>query len=177
VIQSANVTVYQEYLDQLPQGQQGVILPNLDVSTIYDLKMSQFQNLPTGQDFSIQYANFRSFLSTFAVYNHDGTADTGRAAGTDINYWSLQAANFTNFWKLDPITQTMRTRQIFGTDFPIGSYYFSSRKRPVSTVQYGNVELNLNPKTSTTASYVLVGWESFSLINTLTQAGSLSNNG
>jgi P3 major capsid protein len=177
VITAAQVTVYQEYLDQLPQGQQGVILPNLDVSTIYDLKMSQFQNIPTGQDFSIQYANFRSFLSTFAIYNHDGTADTGRVAGGDVNYWSLQAANFTNFWKLDPITQTMRTRQIFATDFPVGGYYFSSRKRPVSTVQYGNVELNLNPKTSTTASYVLVGWESFSLINTLTQAGSLANNG
>ena len=177
IIQSAQVTIYQEYLDQLPQGAQGVILPTLDVSTVYDLKMSQFQNIPTGQDFSVQYANFRSFLSTFAIFNSNGATDTGRALGGDINYWSLQAANFTNFWRLDPITLTMKTRGILGLDFPAGCYYTTSRKRPVSTVQYGNVELNINPKTSTTASYLLVGWESFSLINTLTQAGSLANNG
>lgn len=174
-ITSAQITVYQDYLDQLPQGPQGVVLPSLDVSTIYDIKMSQFSNIPSGQEFTAQYANFRSFLSTFAIFNHDGSADAGRTNGSDVNYWALQAANFINFWKLDPYSLAMRTRQIWSTDFPVGVYYTSSRKRPISTVQYGNVELVLNPKTSTVNSYMLVGWESFSLINTLTQAGSLAN--
>lgn len=174
---NVQVTIYQEYLDQLPQGQGGVILPNLDVSTIYELKYSQFQNLPSGVDFPVQFANFRDFLSTFAIYNSNSANDSGRATGGDINYWALQAANFTNFWKLDPTTQAMMTRQIFSSDFPAGVYYQSYRRKPISTVQYGNVELVVNPSTSTTNSYLFVAWEDFSLINTLTQAGSLASGG
>jgi hypothetical protein len=176
-ITNIKINIYQEYLDQLPQGQGGVILPNLDVSTIYELKMSQFQNIPSGQDFPVQFANFRDFLSTFTIFNHNSANDTGRVAGGDINYWALQAANFTNFWKLDPITQTLMTRGILSLDFPVGCYYQSYRRKPVSTVQYGNVELVINPSSSTTASYLYVGWEDFALINTLTQAGSLASGG
>jgi hypothetical protein len=176
-ITAVNITVYQYYLDQLPVGPQGVILPNLDVSTIYEMKQSQFQNIPSGQDFPVQFPNFRSFLSTFAIYNANSANDSGRGIGADINYWALQAANFTNFWKLDPQTQTLETRQILGTDFPAGCYYQSYRRKPVSTVQYGNVELIINPSSSTTASYLQIGFEDFSLINTLTQAGSLPAGG
>lgn len=176
-ISNLKINIYQEYLDQLPIGQGGVILPNLDVSTIYEMKLSQFNNLPSGQDFPVQYANFRDFLSTFAIYNHDSSADAGRVAGGDINYWAQQAANFTNFWKLDPITQASMTREILSVDYPLGCYYFSNRRKPISTVQYGNVELVINPSNATTSSYLLVGWEDFSLINTLTQAGSLASGG
>lgn len=176
-LSNLQVTIYQNYLDQLPQGQGGVVLPNLDVSTIYELKYSQFQNIPSGVDFPVQFANFRDFLSTFAVFNHDSSADSGRGIGGDINYWALQAANFTNFWKLDPITQTLKTREIVGFDYPPGTYYQSYRRKPVSTVQYGNVELVINPSSSTTSSYLFVAWEDFALINTLTQAGSLASGG
>jgi hypothetical protein len=176
-LSNLTVTIYQEYLDQLPQGQNGVILPNLDISTIYEMKVSQFQNIPSGQDFPVQFANFRDFLSTFAIFNHDSSADSGRTAGTDLNYLALQAANFTNFWKLDPITQTQRTREILSLDYPVGCYYQSYRRKPVSTVQYGNVELVVNASNSTTSSYLLIGWEDFALINTLTQAGSLASGG
>jgi P3 major capsid protein len=171
------VNIYQEYLDQLPQGQGGVILPNLDVSTIYELKYSQFQNLPTGVDFPIQFANFRDFLSTFLVYNNNGASDSGRETGADINYLALQAANFTNFWKLDPTTQAALTREILSSDFPPGVYYQTYRRKPISTVQYGNVELVINPSVSTTASYCFAAWEDFALINTLSQAGSLASGG
>jgi hypothetical protein len=176
-LSNVQITIYQEYLDQLPQGQNGVILPNLDISTIYEMKVSQFQNIPSGQDFPVQFANFRDFLSTFAIFNHDSSADSGRTPGTDLNYLALQAANFTNFWKLDPITQTQRTREILSLDFPVGVYYQSYRRKPVSTVQYGNVELVVNPSNSTTSSYLLIGWEDMALINTLTQAGSLASGG
>lgn len=176
-LSNVQITIYQCYLDQLPQGQGGVILPNLDVSTVYELKYSQFQNIPTGVDFPVQFANFRDFLSTFAIFNHDSSADSGRTAGTDTNYLALQAANFTNFWKLDPITQTLMTREILGADYPVGCYYQSYRRKPVSTVQYGNVELVLNASNSTTSSYLYVAWEDFALINTLTQAGSLASGG
>lgn len=169
------VTVYQEYLDQLPVGKNGVILPILDLSTIYELKTTPFQAITAGQDFPIPYANFRDFLSTFVVYNNGtSSGSAGRVTGADINYWALQSANFTNIWKVDPLLAAYRSRMIIGTDFPQGVYYFSSRRKPISTLQYGNMELILNANTAVAGAYALVGWEDLALVNTLTSAGSLA---
>ena len=68
----------------------------------------------------------------------------------------------------------MKTRQIIGSDLPPGCYYFNSRQKPISTVQFGNMQLLINPAgTIGTGSYLQIGWEDFALVNTLTQAGSL----
>lgn len=170
---SITVTVYQEYLDQLPVGKNGTVLPILDLSTIYELKTTPFQAITAGQDFPIPYANFRDFLSTFAVF-YNGAARTN---GSDINYWALQSANFTNLWKQGPLLCAYKARMILNTDYPLGVYYFSSRRKPISTLQYGNMELVLNAITAGAGSYILVGWEDFALVNTLTNAGSLAGGG
>lgn len=171
---SVTVTIYQEYLDQLPVGKNGVVLPILDLSTIYELKTTPFNNFTAGQDNPIPYANFRDFLSTSIIYNNSGGA-TGRTAGTDLNYIALQSANFTNLWKTDPLLAAYKARMIINTDNPVGCYYFSSRRKPISTLQYGNMELILNPITAGNGNYCLVGWEDMALVNTLTQAGSLAS--
>lgn len=172
-ISSATVTVSQVYLDQLPMGKSGVVLPILDLSTIYELKTSPFQSIAQAQEFPVPFANFRDFLSVVAVYDHDTTTDTGRVGGTDINYWALQSANFTNIWKISPLLAAQKTREILGADLPKGSYYFSFRRRPISTVQFGNMELILNPSLANSNSQLLIGWEDLALVNTLTSAGSL----
>ena len=171
---NVTITVYQVYLDQLPVGQNGVVLPVLDMATVYELKNTPFTALPNGIDFPVPYANFRDFLSTIAILNDDGTA-TGRKAGTDINYWALQSANFTNLWKIEPLLAAQYGRQVIKTDLPLGTYYFSSRRKPISTTQYGNMELVVNNTSAVNSSgYLLIGWEDFALVNTLTQAGSLA---
>jgi hypothetical protein len=170
---TATVTVYQVYLDQLPIGKSGVVLPIMDLSTIYELKTSPFSAIAQGQDYPVPFANFRDFLSTVAIYDHDTTTDTGRVGGTDINYWALQSANFTNLWKIDPLLAAQNTRNILSADLPKGCYYFSYRRKPISTVQYGNMELILNPSLANANSQLLIGWEDLALVNTLTQAGSL----
>jgi hypothetical protein len=166
---STTITVYQDYLDQLPYGNNGPVLPILDLSTIYELKQTIFTSMTAGQDFPMQYANFRDFLSTIAVY-YNGAA---RAAGTDINYWSLQSANFTNLWKLEPSLVALRSRALINSDLPLGCYYFGSRHRPIATTQYGNMELVINTITAGATAYALVGYEAFAMVNTITQAGSL----
>jgi hypothetical protein len=166
-------TVYQDYLDQLPQGNDGPVLPMLDLSTVYELKTSTFTAIPTGQDFPVPYGNFRDFLSLTAVYNNSGT-DSGHGIGADINYWALKAANFTPLFQLDPRTQTMFTRRLMGVDPPPGTYYFSHRRKPISTLQYGNMQLVLNAITAGAGAYLQIGWEDFALVNTLSQAGSLA---
>jgi hypothetical protein len=171
-LSQVQVNVYQIYLDQLPRSTNGApVLPILDLSTIYELKNTAFSNMSSGTDFPVQYPNFRDFLSTVAVFSPDGAA---RNVGSDINYWALVSANFTNIWKLPPEIIAMKTRQIIGCDLPPGCYYFNSRQKPISTVQFGNMQLLINPAgTIGTGSYLQIGWEDFALVNTLTQAGSL----
>jgi hypothetical protein len=171
-LSQVQVNVYQIYLDQLPRSTNGApVLPILDLSTIYELKNTAFSNMSSGTDFPVQYPNFRDFLSTVAVFSPDGAA---RNVGSDINYWALVSANFTNIWKLPPEIIAMKTRQIIGCDLPPGCYYFNSRQKPISTVQFGNMQLLINPAGAIgTGSYLQIGWEDFALVNTLTQAGSL----
>lgn len=172
---NVTITVFQVYLDQLPQGQNGAVLPLLDVSTIYELKNTPFANLVANQELPVSFANFRDFLSVFAVYNNNGS-NTGHGNGSDINYWALVSANLTNIWKLDPLSAAERWRKILVADFPPGMYYFSFRNKPVSTLQYGNMQLVINPITAAAGNYLLIGFESFGLQNVITGAGSLRTN-
>jgi len=171
---SAQVTVTQVFLDQLPVNQKGgaVVLPILDISTVYELKNSMFTAIPTGNDFPIPYSNFRDFLSTFVIFNSTGTA-AGRTAGTDLNYLAIQSANFTNLIKAGPLYWAKLARDVFNSDLPLGIYYFNSRKKPISTTQYGNMEIILNASAANNA-YAIALWEDMALLNTLTSAGSLA---
>lgn len=172
-ISAATVTVYQVYMDQLPVGQNGVLLPILDLATIYELKNTVTTSMVPNQDFPVQYANFRDFLSTFAVYVNTG-ATGARGVGLDINYWELLSANLTAIWKKEPGLVALENRLNLQDDFPPGVYYFPSRERPISTVQYGNQQLVLNPITAAAGAYLLMGYEDFALVQTLSQAGSLA---
>jgi hypothetical protein len=170
---SATVTVYQDYWDQLPLGNQGVLLPILDLATIYELKYTNATAITANQDYPYQYANFRDFLSTVAIYvNNGGTG--ARGVGSDINTWALQSANFTNIWKTEPALQAFFARQHLGLDLPPGAYVFDSRGRPISTTQYGNMQLVLNAATAAANPYMLVAVEDFALVQTLSMAGSLA---
>jgi hypothetical protein len=173
VAAQVTITVYQDYLDQLPTAQSGVLLPVLDLATIYELKNTTMANVTAAQDFPVQYANYRDFLSTIAIYVNTGSSGA-RASGTDINTWALQSANFTNIWKAEPGFFAMRVRQHMQTDLPPGAYYFGSREKPISTTQYGNQQLVLNAITANAGNYLLLGYEDLAIVQTLSMAGSLA---
>lgn len=168
-LSSVTVNVYQHYLDQLPSGNQGIILPPLDISTIYELKNTNLTGMVVGQDFPMPFANFRDFLSTTIIYDNGGSNN----AGTDVNYWALQAANQVNYYKVDPTVQVLSTRNELGTDFPAATYYFNHRGKPISTLQYGNQSIIGNFSTVNTGAVALIGYEDFAYVNTVMSAGSL----
>lgn len=168
-LQNVTINVYQNYLDQLPQGKNGVILPPLDLSTVYELKYTNMTGMTVNVDFPIAYPNFRDFLSTIAVFDNNGTFN----AGTDVAYWALQSANYTNIWKLDPYAAALYCRQEIGDDVPTGTYYFNHRNKPLATVQYGNLNLVLNASTVNSGASVWVGFEDLALINQVVGAGSI----
>lgn len=167
------VKVYQNYLDQLPQGPRGPILPQLDLSTAYLLNNTSLTGMTAGQEFTAPYANFRDFLSTIVIYDQAGT----RAAGTDINYFALRSANFTNIWQYDPIFATLLARNMMLTDPITGMYVFDQRSQPINTSNYGNMELVMSPITAAAGSQLLVGYEQRAIMNYVAQAGSLANAG
>lgn len=171
-VTSITVNVYQNYLDQLPRDQNNnVVLPQIDLATVYLLNNTNVTGLGVGADQAIPYANFRNFLSTFLIYDNNGVLN----AGSDINYMTLQTANYTNVFKYDPMLSALQTRTKINDDFPPGMYYFDHRMRPISTVQYGNMQLIVNPSQVNSAggSMFLIGYESLAMTNMITQAGSL----
>jgi hypothetical protein len=176
-LSNVQVKTYQNYLDQVPMSNSGPILPLLDLSTAYLLNNTVVSGLVANQDNAIPYANFRDFLSTFAIYDNFGTAST---VGTDINTWSIQSANYTNIIQLDPFMSSLLTREIINDDFPAvtarSTYYFDHRRKPISTLQYGNMQLVANlAQVQASTSNILIGYESLAIINQVTQAGSLYN--
>lgn len=170
---NCTITVYQHYIDQLPIGPQGPILPLLDIQTIYELKNTAMTGISANQDYTTPYANFRTFLSTFAIYDNNGVL----APGTDINYWALRSANFTDIFKVSPEESALMSRLQIGLDFPDGTYYFNHRSKPINTIQYGNMELVLNAISPNAAARILVGYEDFAMINVVSGAGSLPAGG
>lgn len=174
-ISNVTIQVYQVFLDQIPRQGGAPLLPPLDLSTVYELKNTvNQQGFQVGQDNPLSYGNLRRFMSTFYIYNDNPAADAGRVGGTDLNYFALQSANFTNFWKKFPLQVAREMRVLIYTDLPPGCYYFSHRKAPINTFTYGNMQLLANPITAAVGAYALVGWEDFSTINALQQAGSLA---
>jgi hypothetical protein len=76
--------------------------------------------------------------------------------------------------KTDPFINSLWSRNQIGDDWPVGTYYFSHRHKPISTLQYGNRELILNASTVNSGAKVYVGYEQFAQINLIAQAGALS---
>ena len=171
--QTWSVEVYQDFLDQLPFSAQGPVLPFQDLSWSYLLNTTFFTAMTVGQDYPIPFPNFRNIQSTTLFYDNGGTLNSG----SDINYLALQSANYTNIFKVSPAMSAILTRSILHVDMPKGGYYFDFRRKPLSTVQYGNLNLIVNPSTVTSAlgpSQFLVGFEQLAMQNQVVGAGSIA---
>lgn len=172
---NATVTVYQNFIDQIPVWQSGPDkgkpqLPPLSMQTQYRLVGTSLAGMTPNQAFPIPFTNFQSFLSAAIIYDQAGTLN----AGTDITQFTLAAANTLQFFALDPFTQALRQRIRFKTDTPIGSYFFDFREQPINTNQAGNIQLTMQPSSVAVGSNVLVGWEAFANVNTVLGAQSLA---
>lgn len=167
---NVTVTVYQVYLDQIPRMQDGSpILPMGDLDTVYDLKETTFSGMTVGQDFPMAYSNYRAFLSTLAIFDNGGTLGNG----SDVNYWSLASANFTNLFKVTPKIAALQARMAIMSDLPKGTYLFDSRDTPINTINFGNMELNINASTVNANARCIMGYEAFARIGQLKNASSL----
>lgn len=167
---NVTVTVYQMVRDQIPFSNGIPILPIDDLNQVYDIKNTVLTGMAVAQDFPFAYPNMRQFYSTFAIYDNGGTYN----AGTDINYWSLTSANSTDLFKIGPLEAALFARQTFTVDPPIGTYYFDSRDKPIDTITFGNMTLNMNASTVNANAQLVVLTEAFQQVNQIPYASSLS---
>jgi hypothetical protein len=174
------ITVYQNYLDQLPFSSQGPILPASDLSKMYLLTNTSFTGLASGQDFPVVFPNFRAWQSLAVIVDNNGVL----SSGTDLNRIQLQTANLTNLWQFQdagapatgiPLnTNALLNRLAMNTDWPPGLYWFDFRDRPVNTNNFGNMQLTINPNNSTTT--LLAAFEGMGIANQVISAGSIPGN-
>lgn len=167
---TVTLTVYQVYRDQIPMNGNQPILPIMDLNTVYDLKNTSIAGMVVNQDFPFAFPNMRQFNSVFATFANGTQLNNG----SDINYWSLVSANATQLFKLDPLTATLFARQTFMGDPPLGSYYFDFRSKPVDTISFGNMTLNLNANLVNANAYMQVLTEAFQQVQAIPYASSLN---
>jgi len=171
---TVNIQVWQDYIDQIPlMADNNPILPISDIQLLYQLNNTTFSGLVQSQDFNVPFANFRSYLSTCLVYDNGGSFN----AGTDINHFMLQTANQSQIWKYGPEEAALLARTTFLADPPKGVYYFDHRARPISTQQFGNMQITLNPSTVNSNAAIWAGWEYLAQASQVVYASSLGGSG
>lgn len=166
------IKVYQHYLDQLPRNQKtgAPIVPLISLAWDYLIQSTTVPNVAAGADFPVQYANFRTFLSTIAIYDNAGTFN----AGTDVNYLGIQVANQVFLQQLDPFMASLQNRMNIGDDFPNGTYVFDHRRKPIVTNQYGNTQFVGNFSQANAGASLVMMYEMLSLQSQAINAGSLA---
>ncbi len=164
VLSDFYVTVFQNYIQ--PQALGGQLpIPQQDLVTVYELNGNggSSSNLAAGQAKYIDYPNVRQILSSVHAY-YDGTSF---AFGTNIDTLILQANANTNLREHGGLDLLDKMRTYMGSDTLPGHYYIDTRRVPVDTTLYGNVQLLLTPNaTPGTGAYVESTFESFYLKGT-----------
>lgn len=166
-----SIQVYQHYLDQLPRDKNNQpVVPLFSLSWNYLILNTVSTGMVATQDFPVQYANFRTFLSTIAIFDNGGIFNPG----TDVNYVAIQVANQTYLERLDPFMSSLRTRQMIGDDYPAGTYVMDHRRWPIVTDQFGNTQFVLNASQVNANANLQMMYEMLSIQNQAINAGSLS---
>ena len=172
---SATVTVFQVFYDSIPSDPKfGLLLPPVDLATVYEIKQTTQSAVVSNQDFAYQYPNYRDILATYMAYVSNPVGGV-RGNGSDINYLEVLTANFTAIWKKTPALVAVETRNMIGTDMMPGFYYFNTRRKPINSTQFGNIQLIMNPLTVNAGAYQMVAIEDFAVQQTLSIAGSLAS--
>lgn len=153
VITTLTVTVYQNCIDQIA----GLPLPLQDLGTQYCITDTFGGNPTVSQDFVMSYANFRSFYGTGVLYDNNGTLNVGN----DINYFYIRSANGMNLIQWDPNLTALQNRNAMSDDPQAGLYLFDHAHDPISTNEFGNMAIVVNPAvvSSPTGSQLYFGYE------------------
>lgn len=131
------ITAYQHYIQ--PQSPDPNLLPLIDLSTVYaiDGNFIDTSNIAAGMPKYLNFPNNQAVLSALFVYDNGGV---GTVDGTDITKISLIANSNTIFREYSPRFLRGMMRDSIGSDLAPGTYYMGSRRQPILTQLFGNVQ-------------------------------------
>lgn len=139
------VEAFQHYIQ--PQNMMAQNLPILDLSTVYGFE-GGFQsnaNIAANQSTFINLPNNRSILSSLFNYENNSIFTLNE---TDIAQVTLLANSNTNFKEMTPRFVREVMRNISNVDMPSGTYYIGSRRQPILTQLYANVQAKFDVLTA-----------------------------
>lgn len=147
-IGGAGITIeaFQYYIQ--PQAMNAQFLPIIDLSTIYGFEggYQTTANIAANQSTYINLPNNRSILSTLIQYQNGGDFTVDE---TDVSAVTLLANSNTNFKEMTPrmIRETMRN--IVNADVAPSTYYIGTRRQPILTQLYANVQVKMDVAAAT----------------------------
>lgn len=159
-VTSIYLDVWQRYLQP-----QGPALPLYDLNTVYEFAAlyNTNNNMVTGGQTFIDYPNVRSVLGAYHIFIDNAL---GTVNGTDISAMTLIANGNTRMREQDPLDIRKHMRIMLGGDLPAGMYYIPSRRQPIQTWIYSQVQELFNWGTLSTSPYLAYGFESTYPLNT-----------
>jgi hypothetical protein len=121
-------------------------LPVIDLSTVYGFEggYQTTANIAAGQSTYINFPNNRAILSTLVQFEN-GSAFT--ANGADLSGITLLANSNNHFREMTPRMLREAMRNIINSDVSPGTYMISSRRQPILTQLYANVQLKMDVQT------------------------------
>lgn len=142
---AVTVEAFQHYIQ--PQMMSAATLPMIDLSTIYGFEgaYQTTANIAAGQDTFINYPNNRSILGTLITYENGGDFTPDQ---TDIRDITLLVNSNTNFRELTPRLLRGQMRDMLGADLASSTYYIASRRQPILTQLYANVQAKMGVLTA-----------------------------
>lgn len=145
------VEAFQYYIQPQSMGMEN--LPVIDLSTVYGFEgaYQTTANIASGQATYINLPNNRSILSTLITYEN-GNAFT--ANGADLNQITVVANSNTNFKEMTPRLVRETMRNIMNSDIAAGTYYLGSRRQPILTQLYANVQAKMDVITAASSGNV-----------------------
>lgn len=138
------IEAFQYYIQ--PQNIMANQLPMIDLGTIYGFEggVANTANIASGAQVYTNYPNNRTVLSALFNYENGGAFT---ANGTDVNQIVLLANGNTNIREVTPRLLNETNRNMANFDLPGGSYFFSSRRQPITTQIYANVQARFDLNT------------------------------
>lgn len=159
-ITNINLTVWQAYIQ--PQTN---VLPLYDLNTVYEFAAmyTSSDNIVVGGTKYVDYPNVRSVMGFYMIYVDNSAVVIN---GTDINYLNLIANGNTNMREQDPLLVRRDMRVMLGGDLPASMYYIPTRRQPIQTWIYSQVQEAINFAAASGTSYLAYGFESTYPLNT-----------
>lgn len=155
-ITAVSVTLFQDYI--MPQGSRPQI-PLFDLNSVYEYAAlyTSSDNIVAGGTKFLDYPNVRNVMGLFMIYVDNSTVTVNE---TDISQLVLVANGNTNMREQDPMDVRGDMRQMLGGDLPAGSYYIGSRRNPIQTFIYSQVQQAITFAAASGTSYLAYGFES-----------------